>query len=155
MGESRRNVEDVARLHDDVDDRLERLAVQQGGVGGKLIERCGIADPPVAFALALGDEDVVVVDMGTDAAVRGGEAHHHIVKTPARDELEWQRQLVDLGGPVVAGLHQYGPVLFAQVIVGFEGAVGSFPLVVEAGHQARFNHLFHGQTRQLVRLMGS
>ena len=123
-------------------------------MGGKLVQGLGIADPPVALALTLGDEDVVVVDVGADTAVRGGEAHHHIVKAPARDELEGHRQLVHLGYPVVARLHQHGPVLFPQVIVGFEGAVGRLPLVVEAGDQARFNHLFHGQTRQLVRADG-
>ncbi|MNC21651.1 hypothetical protein D3C75_696350 [compost metagenome] len=103
-------------------------------MGGKLVEGIGIADPPVTLALALGDEDIVVVDVGADTAVRGGEAHHHIVKAPARDELERQRQLVHLGGPVVAGLHQHSPVLFPQVIVRLEGAVGSLPLAVETGH---------------------
>ncbi|MNP48673.1 hypothetical protein D3C76_1428090 [compost metagenome] len=55
---------------------------------------------------------------------------------------------------MVAGLYQHGPVLFPQVIVGFEGAVGRLPLAVEAGHQTGFNGLFHGQTRQLVRADG-
>ena len=154
MGESGRDVEDVARLHDDVDDRLERLAVQQGGVGGKFVQGLGIADTPVTLALALGDEDVVVVDVGADPAMGGGEAHHHIVKAPARDELERQRQLVHLGGPVVAGLHQHCPVLFPQVIVRLEGAVSGFPFAVEAGHQAGFDDVLHGQSRQLVRADG-
>ena len=32
----------------------ERFAVQQGGVGGKLVERQRIADPPVTLAQTLG-----------------------------------------------------------------------------------------------------
>ena len=39
VGESGRNVEDVARLHDDINDGIERLAMQQGRVGGKFVER--------------------------------------------------------------------------------------------------------------------
>jgi L-ascorbate metabolism protein UlaG (beta-lactamase superfamily) len=71
-----------------------------------------VADQPAALADALQQEDVVVVEMGADAAAIDGVAHHQIVEARLGDEVEAVEERVAVGAEQVEALHQDRPGRF-------------------------------------------
>ena len=53
--------------------------------------------------------------------------------------------------PVVDRLYQQGPVVFAQVIVAFEGTVTDLPFSILMADKAAIDLALHGQSSQFVR----
>ena len=117
------NIEDIARLQIFINDRRERIDVQQCRMRAELTHRQLIAHAPAAAAHALNNKDVILIDMRADAAAGDGEGDHQVVDTPVRQGAERVHQRRRRFMPVVNRLHQQGPVVFAQVIVAFEGSV--------------------------------
>ncbi|MNO95363.1 hypothetical protein D3C76_870040 [compost metagenome] len=112
-----------------------------------------LADFPVALAVALQQEYVVVVEVRTNAATRGGEADHHVIDPPARQETEVFQQFADFRDELVDRLNQQGPLFFRQLaeFIFSERAATQFPWALAMlDHQARFDFFFQGQAGQFV-----
>ncbi|MCY1175322.1 hypothetical protein D9M73_155550 [compost metagenome] len=154
MGQARRQVEHVARFQGPLVGLLEvgedaqvRVFQQWAGCVAHL------ADFPVALAMALQQEHVVVVEVRADAATRGGEADHHIIDAPARQEAEVLEQFANFRHELVDGLYQQGPVFFRQFGEGVfaERAAAQFPRVrAVLQHDTRLDLVFQGQAGELV-----
>jgi len=102
-----RQVEQVARLHH---------PFVRGAKTAQNSQRCALderqialrADAPAARALQLKQEDVIAVEMRTDAAAYGRVAHHDIVESRAGNETETLEQIADGGQHAVDALHDGG-----------------------------------------------
>ena len=68
------------------------------------------------MAHALQQEDVVLVDVRADRTALDGEADHHVVDAPARQEGEGFDELAHVGIPLVDVLHQQGPIAFGHAV---------------------------------------
>ncbi len=86
----------------------------EGELRQRPTERDAGVDLPAAVALALQQEHVVVVDVRADRAASGGEADHHVVDAPARQEAELFEQRGHVRIPAVHVLDQQGPVVVGQ-----------------------------------------
>ncbi len=64
-----------------------------------------VAELPAPLSDALQQEDVVVVEVGADAAAVDGVAHHQIVKARLGDEVEAVQERVAVGAEQVEALH--------------------------------------------------
>ncbi len=73
------------------------------------------AQLPVPPTGGLDQEDVVLVEMGADAAAFGGVADHDVVQAPAGHEAEIIQQQRHLSEVVVHRLHQQRPVPVTQL----------------------------------------
>ena len=154
MGQARRQVEHVARFQNPLIGGFEVGEDAQVRVWQQLaLGVAHLADFPVALAVALQQEHVVVIEVRTDAATRGGEADHHVVDAPARQEAEVFQQFADFRHELVDRLHQQGPLAFRQLaeFVFGERAATQFPRALAVlDHQARFDFFFQRQAGQFV-----
>ncbi len=110
-------LEAAQQLEFDVVAEIQRGALALGGFAG--------VDLPAAVAVGLQQEHVVLVDVGADRAAGGGEADHHIVHAPARQEVEVADQGAHVGVPLVDVLDKQGPVVV--------GHAGEFFFLERAG----------------------
>ena len=151
MRESRRNIENIARLHLFIDDRLEGVNLQQVRMRAVLFHRHLFPNAPAPTAGALNDKHIILIQMRADAASRHREGDHQVVDTPVRQSTERMHQRCGRFMPVVNRLHQQGPVVFAQVIVAFEGTVTDLPFSILMADKAAIDLALHGQSCQFVR----
>lgn len=94
VGQARWQVEHVARFQGPLVGLLEvGQDTQVGVLDQRAVAVAHLADLPVALALALQQEHVVVVEVRAHAATRGGEADHHIVDAPAWQKAKALQQL--------------------------------------------------------------
>ncbi len=158
----RRQVEHVARGQHPVVGRLEAAQQLEFDVVAEVQRRAlaldGFAgvDLPAAVAVSLQQENVVLVHMGADRAAGGGEADHHIVHAPARQEIEVADQGAHVGVPLVHVLDQQGPVVVRHAGEFFflERAGAHAPAIGGAvvGDQPRERAFFTGQTGEVFGL---
>ena len=135
--------------------RVEALQQPQFGIQAVVHRRVGpVVDLPAPVALGLQQEHVVLVDVGADRAAGGGEAHHHVVDPPARQEIEVRQQGGDVGVPLVHVLHQQGPVVVGQLREHFlrERPVAQHPFVLRAlvRHDPRQHPVLAGQAGEIL-----
>ena len=149
--ESRRDVEDIARSQIFVNNRLERIHMQQRRMRAELTHRQLVAHAPAAAAHPLNDKHVVLIDMRTHAAAGHGEGDHQIVQTPVRQNAERTHQLRGGHMPVVHRLRQQRPAGFAQIVEVLKRAIAGLPFTVEMAHQTAIDLRLHRQPCQLVR----
>ncbi|MNE24005.1 hypothetical protein D3C80_1172790 [compost metagenome] len=154
VGQARRQVEHVARFQGPLFALLEfGKDAQVGVLQQRAVAAAHLADLPVALAVALQQEHVVVVEVRANAAARRCKADHHIVDAPAWQEAEVLQQLADFRHELVDRLHQQGPVALGQGAEGifFERAAAQFPWAFAVlDDQARFDFFFQGQAGQFV-----
>ena len=77
-----------------------------------------IGDLPAPSACALQQEDVVVVEMRTHSTAIDRVAHHQVIESCLRNEVEMMEQSVSGGQPQVQALHQHGPRLLLSAQAG-------------------------------------
>jgi len=120
------------------------------------LDRFAGVDLPAAVAVGLQQEHVVLVDMGADRAAGGGEADHHVIHAPTRQEAEVLDQGAHVRIPLVHVLHQQGPVVVGQggEHVFLERAGAHAPAVpgLVVLDQARQHAFLAGQPGQVFRL---
>ncbi len=158
----RRQVQHVARRQHPVVGGLEHLQQLQFHVRAEAqrralaLDRFAGVDLPAAVAVGLQQEHVVLVDMGTDRATGGGEADHHVIHAPARQEVEVFDQRAHVRVPLVDVLHEQGPVVVGQgrEHVFLERAAAHAPAVLGLVvlDQARQHAFLAGQPGQVFRL---
>ena len=151
MRESWWNIEDIAGLHLFINDRLERLHLQQIWVRAVLLKRGFLAHAPATTASTLNDKDIILIDMRANAAARHREGDHQIVNAPVGEGAERAHQRAGGFVPVVNGLNQQRPVAFTEVIVAFERTVADLPVTIKVAHQSAIDFIFHRQTSQFIR----
>lgn len=143
-------LEAAQELEFDVVAEVQRGALALGGFTG--------VDLPAAVAVGLQQEDVVLVDVGADRAAGGGEADHHIVHAPARQEVEVVDEGADVGVPLVHVLDEQGPVVVGHAgeFVFLERAGTHAPAVGGGvmGDEARQGGFFAGQAGEVFGLDG-
>lgn len=120
-----------------------------------LFHRHFFPDAPAPTASALDDKHIILIQMRADAAARYGEGDHQVVDTPVRQGAERVHQRRRRLMPVVDRLYQQGPVVFAQVIVAFEGTVTDLPFSILMADKAAIDLALHGQSSQFVRAQRS
>ena len=112
-------------------------------------------DLPMPLALPLQQEHIVLVDVRADRTARRGEADHHVVDAPARQEIETFKQGPHVGIPLVDVLHEQGPVVIGQLReLGFrEWAAAQAPPILLAIvlDDARQRGFLAGQASQVFR----
>ncbi|MNK95320.1 hypothetical protein D3C87_1155520 [compost metagenome] len=154
MGQAWRQVEHVARFQHPLIGGFEFGEDAQVGVGQhRALGVAHLADLPVALAVALQQEHVVVVEVRTNAATRCGVADHHVVDAPARQKAEIFQQFADFRDELIHGLHQQGPVTFRQLaeFIFGERAATQFPRTLAIlDDQSRFDFFFQRQAGQFV-----
>ncbi|MCW0450699.1 hypothetical protein NB706_003533 [Xanthomonas sacchari] len=158
----RRQVKHVARPQHPVVGRVELAqqlqlhVVAEVGRRRRAAQRDAGVDLPAAMAVGLQQEHVVVVHVRADRAAARGEADHHVVHPPARQEAELLEQGADVRVPLVHVLHQQGPVVVGHAgeLVLLERAAAHAPAVVGAIvlDQPRQRRLFAGQAGQVAGL---
>ena len=79
MRESRRNVQNIARLQILINNRRERVDVQQRRMRAELTHRQLIAHAPAAATHALNNKDIILVDVRAHAAARYGKGDHQVI----------------------------------------------------------------------------
>jgi hypothetical protein len=67
MRESRRNIENIARLHLFIDNGFKRIDLQQVRMRAVLFHRHFFAHAPAATAGTLNDKHIILIEMRTDA----------------------------------------------------------------------------------------
>jgi hypothetical protein len=142
--ESRWNIEDIARLQIFINDRRERVDVQQCRMRAELTHRQLIAHAPAAAAHALNNKDVILIDMRADAAAGDGEGDHQVVQTPVRQYAERSHQLGGRHMPVVYRLGQQRPAGFAQAVEMFKRSIAGLPFTVGQADQPAVDFRLHG-----------
>src|SRR5690606_2179774 len=82
-----------------------------------------------------------------------GIADHHVVETPARNEVGMPQQRLDLRQPLVDTLHQQGPAGLGQggEITFAEGAAAQLPTILTLEYQARLGAVLAGDAGQFLR----
>ena len=113
------------------------------------------ADLPMALALALQQEHIVLIDVRADRSARRGEADHHVVDAPARQKIETLEQRAHIRVPLVDVLHEQRPVVIRQLGKFFFGerAVAQRPVILLAIvlHHARQRGFLAGKTGEVFR----
>jgi len=113
VGDARREVQHVARTEHPL--ALGAEAAQDAKVeAGHVLVREALGHPPPAAAAALQQEDVVAVDVRPDGALGRGQADHHVVHSPARQEVEPVDQIGHGGHVRVHVLDEDCPVRGAE-----------------------------------------
>jgi hypothetical protein len=110
------------------------------------------AHAPSPLAFSLHQENVVAVEMRTDAAAGRGVAHHHIVQPRVRDESEFREQARRLRKCEVCALHQQRPAGGRQTpqVAGLERAVANVPACARAGDDARLDAVAGRELEQSI-----
>ena len=142
--ESRWNIEDVARLQIFINDRWERIDVQQCRMRTELTHRQLVTHAPAAAAHALNNKDVILIDMRADTAAGDGEGDHQVVQAPVRQYAERAHQLGGRHMPVVYRLGQQGPTGFAQPVEMFKRTIAGLPFAVFQADQPAVDFRLHG-----------
>ena len=83
-------------------------------------------DLPAALSVALQQEDIVRVDVRAHASARRRVAHHHVVDSGMRDEIEVREQTIGAPREMVGVLHQDGPVAAWKLL---EARGGKWPVL--------------------------
>ncbi len=154
VGHAGRQVEHVARRQHPVVRGIECAQQLQFDVVAERQRWCvrGI-DLPAPVALRLQQEYVVLVHVRADRAAGRGEADHHVVDPPARQEVEAVEQGAQVGVPLVHVLDQQGPVVVRQAgEVGFRERSVAYAPAVAGGvvlDQARQHAVLAGQPGQV------
>lgn len=107
--QTRWDIEHVARLQNPR--QLGTKAPQDFEIQPRAMDRLGPGvDRPAPPAAALDQEDVVAVDVRSNAAARSGEADHHVVEAPAWDEVEGGLQRSHAANVAIDVLDEQRPV---------------------------------------------
>jgi len=113
VGDTGREVQHVAGAEHPLALRAE--AAQDAEVeAGQVLLREALGHSPPAPAAALQEEDVIAVDVGPDGAPGRGQADHHVVHAPARQEVEELDQIGHGGHVRVHVLDEDRPVRGAE-----------------------------------------
>ena len=110
-------------------------------------------DLPAPLALGLQQEHVVLVHVRADRTAGGGEADHHVVDAPARQEVEMPQDFAHVHVPLVHVLDQQGPVVVGhagEFLLG-ERPAAQRPRIARAvvGDDPRQRHFLAGQAGQV------
>ena len=136
---------------------LERFEQRQ--LGRRIGWCCvaGVAQFPASMASALAKENVVIIEVRSDAAARCRNAYHQVVDPPARYESGHAEPAGEVRQVLVHILYQQRPVPVgqgAELVVGkratFEAIRGRIPAAFRE-HQPRFDIRPGCKPRQLIR----
>ena len=75
-----------------------------------------IADFPSAPAQSLNQEDIVGIEMGTDAAAFGRKTHHEIIQPGTGDEIKGIQEFVAFVQQMIDAGYQQTPAFFRQAL---------------------------------------
>lgn len=104
-------------------------------------------DAPPAPPAGLQQEDVVGIDVRTDAAARCGVAHHHVVQARLRNEGEAAQQRFGGRHMQIDAAHQERRAGFSYCRF-FKGPVPRFPALATAFHDPGFDIIARCERRE-------